>query len=103
MGRISCSTSMLESSGLRVFLAESYGAEFDNAKKGLPTPHEFKAEEKKVGFFAKMKNKVTTKMPKELEIPECSEYYQYTLNYANKLAKLIPPAEKYLNKRGDLA
>ena len=34
----------------------------------------WQAEEKKVGFFAKMKNKVTTKMPKELEIPECSEY-----------------------------
>ena len=31
------------SPGLKVFLTEKFGAEFDNAKKALPAPHEFKA------------------------------------------------------------
>ena len=50
------------------------GPEFDAAKKQLPPPREFSAEEKKVGFFAKMKNKVTASVPKELSVPKCAEY-----------------------------
>jgi hypothetical protein len=94
---------MLASPGLKVFLTEKFGAEFDHSKKALPPPNEFKVEEKKVGLFAKLKSKVTTKVPKELEVPACADQYQYTLTYATKLSKLLPSTEKYITKRGELA
>jgi len=103
MNRITRSHAMLLSPGLKVFLTEKFGAEFDHAKKALPAPHEFKVEEKKVGLFAKLKSKVTTKIPKELEVPACADQYQYTLTYATKLAKMVPATEKYIAKRGELA
>jgi len=103
MNRITRSDAMLISPGLKVFLTEKFGAEFDHAKKALPAPHEFKVSEKKVGLFAKLKSKVTTNIPKELEVPACADQYQYTLTYATKLSKLGPATEKYISKRGELA
>jgi ABC-type cobalt transport system substrate-binding protein len=84
-----------------VFLTEKHGAEFDHAKKHLPAPREFNVSEKKVGLFARMKSKVTTSVPKELATPKCQEYYDYTLNQAKKLSKLVPASERYITRHGE--
>lgn len=67
-------TGWQNSQGLKVFLTEKYGGEFDHAKKSLPPPREFTANEKKVGLFARMKSKVTTSVPKDMATPGCQEY-----------------------------
>ena len=54
-------------------MTKEMGGDFDTSKKQLPPPREFNVQEKKVGFFAKMKNKVTASVPKELSVPKCAE------------------------------
>jgi len=94
---------ILNSDGFKIFLTKDMGPEFDGAKKQLPPPREFSAEEKKVGFFAKMKNKVTASVPKELSVPKCAEYFQYTQTRAQKMSKLLPAGGSYVGKCSDLA
>eukprot|EP00658_Telonema_sp_P-2_P006861 TRINITY_DN12583_c0_g1_i10.p1 TRINITY_DN12583_c0_g1~~TRINITY_DN12583_c0_g1_i10.p1 ORF type:complete len:398 (+),score=115.70 TRINITY_DN12583_c0_g1_i10:103-1296(+) len=102
MIRLTAHEEILHSQGLKCFLTEKYGAEFDHAKKKLPAPREFQAVEKSVGLFARMKSKVTTSVPKELATPKCQEYFDYTLKQAKALSKLIPAGERYIARVGDL-
>jgi len=94
---------VLDSEGFKIFLTKEMGGDFDTSKKQLPPPREFNVQEKKVGFFAKMKNKVTASVPKELSVPKCAELFQYTQTRAQKLSKLVPAGEKYTTRCSDLA
>lgn len=48
-----------------------------------------------------MKSKMTTSIPKELAQPKCQEYYDYTLNQAKRLDKLISPGSRYTQRSSD--